>query len=185
MIRSHNCLKHHEFQGQVPETLFSGQNADISPIVENGCYDWIKFYAQIAKFTEPKEVYGRWLRPDPDMGPEMASKILKSNGHVIVLSTYRGLSDDELMNPDEVKIRDQLSQAMEQKLGGSMIGSNIYQVDPEAETPYHDRYGDEIEGTYSPTIDIDDAPPECQDTYIEANLSIPLEGKATTGKVKK
>jgi hypothetical protein len=115
----------------------------------------------------------------------MASKILKGNGQVIVLSTYRGLSDDELTNPDEGKLRDQFNQTIQQKLGGGITDSNITQVDPEAKTPYHDRYGDDIEGTYNPTPDIDDATPEYQDTYIGADVTILLQGSATSGIVTK
>jgi transposase len=181
MIRSHTCLEHHELQGQVPETLISGQTADISSIVEHGWYDWVKFYDQNAKFPEPKEFYGRWLGPAPDIGPAMASKILKSNGQIIILSTYRGLSEDELSNKDQIKLRDHFDQMIKQRLGNSINGTNIIQVDPEAVSPYHERHGDDID----PTPNIDDATPENQDMHIGAVVTIPLQGKATTGRVNK
>ena len=185
MVRSHTSLDHHELQGQVPETLVSGQTADISPIAEHGWYDWVKFYDQVAQFPEPKEVYGRWLGPAPDVGPAMASKILKGNGQVIILSTYRGLSEEELRDPLEQGMRDKFDLGIKQKLGELMNDSSIGQADPEAVTPVHEKYGDDFEGTYDTTPDIDDATPEYQDSYIGADVTIPLQGKPTTGRVKR
>ena len=36
------ALNSYELQGQVLETILSGQTADISPFVQHGWYDWIK-----------------------------------------------------------------------------------------------------------------------------------------------
>ena len=40
-IRSHTVLDIYELEGQVPETMLSGQMADISPFMEHGWYDWV------------------------------------------------------------------------------------------------------------------------------------------------
>jgi hypothetical protein len=77
LISYHTCLDHHDLQGQVPETLVSGKTADISPIAEHYRYDWVKIYDQNTKLTDPKEVYGRWLDPAPDVSPAIPSKVLK------------------------------------------------------------------------------------------------------------
>lgn len=185
MVRSHTSLEHYELQGQVPETLVSGQTADISPIAEHGWYDWVKYYDQGSQFPDPKEVYGRWLGPAPDIGPAMASKVLKANGQVIVLSTYRGLSQEELDNPEEQKLRDKFDLGIKQKLGDIMNDSHVSQLDPQAVTPVYEKYSDEAEGTYATTPDIEDATPEYQDSYIGADVVISLQGKPTTGKVKR
>jgi len=67
----------------------SGQTADISPFVECQWYEFVKWFDSGAQFPEPKECYGRWLGPSLDIGPAMTAKILKSNGQVIHLSSYR------------------------------------------------------------------------------------------------
>ena len=95
-IRSHTALDQYELQGQVPETLISGQTADISPFVEFEWYDWIKIWDSEASFSHSKEVYSQWLGPSLDIGPAMTSKVLRQNGKVVYVSTYRGLTPEEL-----------------------------------------------------------------------------------------
>ena len=94
-IRSYTALDKYELQGQVPETIMSGQTADISPFVELPFYAWVKFWDSLAKYPEPKEQVGRWLGPAINIGPAMMAKILKSNGQVLYVSMYHGLTDDE------------------------------------------------------------------------------------------
>ena len=40
LIQLHNALDIYELQGQVPETLLSGQTADICPFIEHKWYDF-------------------------------------------------------------------------------------------------------------------------------------------------
>ena len=55
-IRSHTAIDHYELQGQVPETILSGQTgADISPFVEYPWYAWVKYWDGQAAFPEAKE----------------------------------------------------------------------------------------------------------------------------------
>jgi hypothetical protein len=75
MIRSSTALDSYELNGQVPETIVSGQTADISPFVEYSWYDWVKYYDKTASFPNPKELIGRWLGPTVDLGPAMTAKI--------------------------------------------------------------------------------------------------------------
>jgi len=60
-IRSHITIAIYELQGQVPETILSGQTSDISPFVECQWYEFVKWFDSGAKFPEPKECYGRCL----------------------------------------------------------------------------------------------------------------------------
>ena len=71
LIRSHTALYTYELQGQVPETLLSGQTTDISPFIEHEWYDFVKWFDHGSSFPEPKEVHGRWLGPSMDIGPVM------------------------------------------------------------------------------------------------------------------
>lgn len=51
-IRSHTALDSYELNGQVPETIVSGQTADISPFIEYGWYDWCKYYDSGQQFPD-------------------------------------------------------------------------------------------------------------------------------------
>ena len=57
-VHSNIAVSHPELDGQVPETIMSGQMADISHFAKLGWYDWIKFFDTLAGYPEPKEVLG-------------------------------------------------------------------------------------------------------------------------------
>jgi hypothetical protein len=116
-IRSHTALDSYELQGQVPETIISGQTADISPFVQHGWFDWVKWYDSQASYPEPRERLGRWLGPSLDIGPAMTSKIMKENGQLLHLSSFRPLTDDEVQDREEQKLRDRFDSKLRKKLG--------------------------------------------------------------------
>ena len=94
--RSNTSNDNFELEGEVPETILSGQTADISPFIELEWFEFVKFIPPGASFPDPGEELGRWLGPAIDIGPVMTSKIIKKNGQVLHLSTYRPLSDDKI-----------------------------------------------------------------------------------------
>ena len=70
-IRLHTARDKYELQGQVPETIMSGQTTDISPFIELPFYAWVKFWDNLAKYPEPKEQLSHWLGCAIDIGPAM------------------------------------------------------------------------------------------------------------------
>jgi hypothetical protein len=44
LVRSHTALNIFSLEGQVPETIMSGQTADISCLAEYKWYQWVKFH---------------------------------------------------------------------------------------------------------------------------------------------
>ena len=184
-IRSHTALDNYELQGEVPETLLSGQTADISPFVYCGWYEWIKWWDPKASYPEPKEVLGRWLGPAIDIGPAMCAKILKDNGQVIHSSSWRILTDDEMQDPGETKLRDAFDAKVEAKIGPPISEDELKDIDPDIPTPEYDRYDDDFEGTRDQVPDIDDVTPEDEDYYIGAEVNLPFKGTMRAGKVKR
>ena len=73
-ICSNTAIMHPELNGKVPETIMSGQMADISPFAALRWYNWIKYYNSVSSHPEHKEILGRWLGPAVDIGPAMTSK---------------------------------------------------------------------------------------------------------------
>ena len=55
LIRSHTALDICELQGQVPETLLSGQTADISPFIEHEWYDFVSGLTMGVAFLNPRK----------------------------------------------------------------------------------------------------------------------------------
>ena len=121
-IQSHIALDLYQLQGQVPEMILSGQKADKSLFVECRWYEFIRWYDVKAQFPQPRERYGRWLGPYFDIGPAMTAKILKENGQVLHLSTYRPLNEIELSDSGELA-----TQAALDKNIADVIGQPITQ----------------------------------------------------------
>ena len=71
--------------------------ADISIIVDNACYNWIKLYDTVIKTPPEDNTYlGKYLGQAIDAGPDLTEKILKSNGEAVHLSTYHYLLYEEV-----------------------------------------------------------------------------------------
>jgi hypothetical protein len=89
-------------QGEVPETVMSGETSDISQFCEFAFYDWIMFRDQPVAFPDDNPVLGRYLGPAIDVGPALTAKILKANGEVVYRLTYHALTDVEQANAAHV-----------------------------------------------------------------------------------
>ena len=179
LIRSHTVLDHPELNGQVPETLVTGQTGDISALAEFDWYDWVMFYDGQVAYPESKEVLGKWLGPALDIGPAMTAQILKRNGQIIYTSSYRHLNDHELNDPKHLAMQKSFEIEINKRLGEPITEEDIKAIDPEALTPQYDP----VDPTQS-YPDIDDATPEYQDGYIGAEVNLPLQGTMVQGKVK-
>ena len=101
----------------MPETLLSGKTTDISPFIEHKWYNFKKWVDHGSSFPEPKEVHGRWLGPSMDIGPAMCPKIIKSNGQIINLFSCRAITEEEIQEPTQEKMRDEFDSELIKKLG--------------------------------------------------------------------
>ena len=80
LIRLHKVLYIKNLNGKVPETVMTGDTADISTIESNGWYDWMKFYDLVGNsFLEDKYYLRHYLGQAIDIGPALTVKILKMN----------------------------------------------------------------------------------------------------------
>ena len=184
-IRSHTALDKYELQGQVTETIMSGQTTDISPFVELPFYAWVKFWDNLANYPEPKEQLSRWLGPAINIGPAMMAKILKSNRQVLYILTYHGLTDDEHHDNAEVQKCKLFDSLVKSKLGSPLSFSDLQDMDPNITTPHYELYEDDFK-THQNVPDIDDdVNPETGDTYIGAEVSLPHGDSPQTGKVSR
>jgi hypothetical protein len=65
--------------GQMPETIMTGNTADISHIAEFGWYDWVIFLDNKPSYPDNKLNLGCYLGPAIDTESALIAKILKSN----------------------------------------------------------------------------------------------------------
>ena len=80
--RSHTAHDIYCLDGRVPETVASGETADISPFCEFGFWDWVKFRENGVAFPDDTMVLGKYLGPSTDVGPAITQRIMKANGEI-------------------------------------------------------------------------------------------------------
>ena len=127
-----------------PETKMSGETSNITTFCESGWYQWVYFRDTYVTFPGYKLALVRYCGPSIDVGPTLTAKILINYGQQVHSYTYRALTPDELVNPDDIKDRDEFDTAVEEKLG-PMTSAKYSESDPEIVTPTLDWYEDEEE----------------------------------------
>ena len=195
-VISHTARGHYQLQNQVPETMLTGQTADISSLAEYGWYCWVKYWHH----THKEETLGRWLGPADDcVGSAMTSKILQENCRVYYTATLRPLSDDEWNNPEEKKLREKFDQIVTERLGDPLMEADIDDIDPQAAIPEYEFYSDgreswdrqpEADDIHKPVNDddldniVEDADtPALPDNYLNATVDVTHRGELRTGRV--
>jgi len=196
----HTARGHYKLQGQIPETVLTGETGDISPLAEYGWYEWVFF----RNHNQKEECLGRWLGPaDDSVGSAMTSKILMENCHFYTTGTARPFTDEEWASEVWTKKRTAFDAEVLRRLEGPATEVAIENIDPDALTPVYPLYKDNVEGTWAhiPEADAihtpggpvrDDAAdnvvedgdtPGVNDFYIGATVDINHKGELRTARV--
>ena len=64
---------------QVPETIMTGETANISQICQFGWYNWVTYHDP-AKFPNDKAILGWYLGPAINVGSMLTAKVLLHSG---------------------------------------------------------------------------------------------------------
>ena len=181
LIRSHIPHNLWQLNGQVPQTLMTGQTADISQLYEFAWYEFCMYHDSAIKFPEDKLCLGRYLGPSIDVGPAMTAKILKPNGNTRYVSTYRPLTNDELESPEMKSKMTQFDKQIHEVLGPSATITDLKEEIGDAETPIYEPYQDDKTEPYE-VPDRDEF--QVFDEYIGAEVNLPYMDQMISGKVK-
>jgi hypothetical protein len=178
-IRSCTVNDIYETRGETPETVMTGNTADISHICEFGWYDWVMFRDNAPTFPDNKMTLGRYLGPATDVGSALTAKLLKSNGTFACRSTFRHLTDEETHCATHIRLRTEFDASI-----GDVLGRPARDDDFPAEdlTPDHDHYDP---NDYDPNIsDLEvKVTPEANDPFVGAEVRLPLGGILKHGRV--
>jgi hypothetical protein len=181
-ICSNTYNGHTSLKGETPETVMSGETADISEFAEHAFYDWIKFRDTTVAFPRSKLVLGRYLGPSTDIGPAMTAKILKQTGHVVHRSTFRALADNEMQDPAETQLRAEFDIDINRIFGDVSLAEDS-SVDFTAEE-VHDLYRDNSQEDNG-VPDRDNLPDNHYNQYVNAEVLLMKGDSMVTGKVKR
>ncbi len=164
--------------GQVPETIMTGNTANISHIAEFGWYDWVMFRDNKPSYPDDKLILGCYLGPAIDTGSALMAKILKSNGVFVCRSTLRHITDDELDSSVHKDMRCKFDESIEHHLGLAALPQDFPSKDLTPDpTYYYDT--DAMDSEY----DDAEVTPEIGDNYLSAELMLPKGGVMVKGRV--
>ncbi len=180
-VRSNTALNIFDLDGQVPETVMTGQQADISPWCDFQWYQWVKYYDERASFPDDKQVLGKYLGPSPGVGTRMTAKILTKDGMYFHTLTFRPLRSDEIEQEREHRLA--FLAQVEQRLGDKSTPGDFEQ-DLELDHYEMSRYEDNDDGGIDQMPDRDEQQFEHYDRYINAEVLLNHRDQMTTGKVR-
>ena len=111
--------------GQVPQTLVSGNIFDISNLAKFSWYNWIKYRDSLVAFPLDDYQLGRWLGSAPNIGNEMDMYILKDNGQVVIRTTLRHLTDEEYNSKVKTNNKTHFDSFIQSKLGDAIRDEDL------------------------------------------------------------
>lgn len=183
MIQSHSYHNIYKLNGEVPETVMTGQTADISQFAEHGWYDWIMFRDTAVSFPEDKWVLGKYLGPSFDVGPAMCAKLLKANGNYAHRSTYRSLTRDEMEDPQVLESMREFKASVHAALGPNAAPGDFDDIDIDIDTPAFAPYEDDEQEAQVPLEADDPDHFENLDEFLHAQVNLPIGGTMRSGTV--
>ena len=109
----------------------------------------------------------------------MTYKILKSNGRLVLRSTIRHLTHDELTNPDHIAMTKAFDDNIIQKIG---VPATENDIDKDYLTPTFEYYNDDHQDAIpDATPEILTPTPEIGDNYLNMGLMLPRSGTLARG----
>ncbi len=171
--------------GQVPETIMTGNTANISHIAEFGWYDWVVFCDNEPSYPDDKLILGHDQGPSINTGLALTAKILNSNDVFVCRSTLQHLTDEELSSSVHQEMRRKFDESIEQHLGLAALQQDFSSEDLTPDPAYFDN-------TNAINPDYGDAEimPKIGDNYLSTELMLPkgsvrVKGVGSCFKVRK
>jgi hypothetical protein len=176
----HSCTSKDIYMttGQVPETIMTGNTANISHITELGWYDWVMFCDNKPSYPDDKLILGSYLGPAIDTGLALMAKILKSNGVFVCRSTLWHLTDEELSSSVHKDMRCKFDESIEHHLGPAALPQDFPSEDLTPDPAYYDDTN-----VMEPEYGGAEIMPEIGDNYLSAELMLPKGDVMVKGHV--
>jgi hypothetical protein len=154
--------------GQVPETIMTGNTADISHIAEFGWYNWVMFHDNEPSYPDNKLILGCYLGPAINIGSALMANILKLNGVFVCRFTLRHLTDEELNSSIHQEMHCQFDKSIKQHLGPAAVLQDFPTEDLTPDPEYFDNAN-----VINPDYGDAEIMPEMGDNYLSPELVLP------------
>ena len=183
LIRSNNDLDIYGLEGQVPETVMTGQSANISNLCEYERFQLVMYYQTKERYPDDKLAMGRYLGPVIDVGNAINYKILFPDSNYFCRLTSRPWIPVEKANP---VFPCGLWKYMPQVQDALGAACNVGDVQDAVLTPGFEYYADDVEDGFEDTPDdILPTTPEVNNNYVGTNVLLLRGNNMAQGRVRK
>ena len=134
-------------------------------------------------YQESPWVYGRYCVPYADIGPETAAKLLKSNGKIVIISTFRALTKTEPNVLEGNSKTAAFDASIKYKLADE-AKYEYYRDEPDYDTPFFDLYEDSLSSEAKRLLEYDNSYVEEYDPYVNSKLLLFHKDTQLCGVVK-
>ena len=167
-VNNHTAKDIFSLQGEVPETIMTGQPSDISVLSEFKWYEWVKYKREDQSFPIGTYRLGRCLGPATNQGNKMSQFVLTEKGQVMPIQMIRKLTPSEMLNPSEVEKRKEFDAYIKQRYGDSITPPK----EPIDDIPNDYDWTSHIASDIPEVDDIDD-----YERYSNAEVLLPQNGE--------
>ena len=149
-IRSNTAHEIYKLDGEVVETVMSGETSDISKFCKLEWFEWVMFRDETAPFPDDVLILVYYLGPSIYVGPAMTAKISTEHGQVLHRSTYQPLAPGKMLDRDRSDAQEQFMARVYEWLGSCVLPRGLEDLGLE-DTPQYDpyEYGAQNEQTFS------------------------------------
>lgn len=185
LLRSHTALNIRELQGEVPDTIMTGNTSDISFLAEFGWYEYVWHLSPEDDNLERKQL-GRYCGPSFDVGDVLTARILTPKGKFIFRTSVFPLKPDELMSDEVKKKIEDYEISLKDALREGYLPMPDDGDDRET-TPAFEPYEptDEGDKVQEDLAEADEIQHEAFDKYISARVYMPQGDKLAYGTVRR
>jgi hypothetical protein len=185
-VRSHSCLAVWQLEGETPQTVLTGDTADISHICEFGWYDWVWYISPADENMERKHL-GRYLGPSFDIGDALCAKILPASGRIISRTSVFPLNVEEQNSPVIEEMKRKFNQQLEDRLRDRFQPLDPNDVPEDEITPELEHYVPLEPGEATPPEikEADEFDHEAYNRFINARVCLPQGDEKSYGTVKR
>ena len=185
-IRSHTALNIRELDGEVPQTMLTGDTSDISMLCEFGWYEYVWYLSPADDNMEIKHL-GRYCGPSRDVGEALCARILTRKGKFVHRSSVLPLSDEEQRSPVVAKKIEAFEAELKEALGQKYDPLKPDQVDKSELTPEFEPYEpiEPDDPKNIPLVEDDEVDHDAFNQYISARVCLPQGDQMAYGTVKR
>ncbi len=175
LVRSHTALNIRALEGEVPNTVITGDTADISFLAEFGWYQWVWFITPKGPDSVETKRLGRYCGPAFDVGDALCARILTDKGRFVyrtsVIPLDKGEENSDALKERKAAFTESLKKALGSRYSIAKHDDTSWEETPEAVNyvPIDDRDPD----PEPPLQEADEMTDEAFDQYISARVCIP------------